>query len=228
MRRFARRNQPFFKTLPRLRELMRTALDRPLAAGPSANRVVHLLARRVADDFEEILTLAANGFGFGAQSLLRGMYERVVTAFHLQANPDDADNFADYHWVQRRKLANAIGSSIEKPLTPELLRDLESKYQAVKSKYQVVVCKECGAKDTNFGWHRLDAVAMAKKTGVAALEHLLVRGYYIPLEHAHSTAGSLLYQIEEKNGAPVLKTIQDPIYADQAVAAAQLLVILAV
>jgi hypothetical protein len=156
------------------------------------------------------------------------MYERVVTAFHIHQNPDDADLFLDYHWIQRRKLAHAIANSIEKAIDLESVSRLEAHYKAVKDKYQVVLCRECGAKGTNFRWHKLDVVAMANKTDVDAIRNLLVRAYYVPLEHAHSTAGSLLFQIADHKGVPVLKEQQDPLYADEAVAVAHLLVILAI
>jgi len=226
-RRFIRRNRPFLSTLPTLRRLIRLALDRGIPK-LSTDSVVYLLARRAADDFEEILVLDTNGYGFGSLSLLRGMYERVVTAFHLHENPGDTDAFTDYHWVQRRKLARAIGDSIEKPLSPELLAQLEHNYDTVKTKYEVKLCSKCGAKGVNFRWHKLGVVDMAKGTAVQAIRDLLVRAYYIPLEHAHSTAGSLLFQVEEKNGALAIKQEQDSLWADHAVAVAQLLVLLAI
>src|SRR5438046_2686862 len=92
-RRFRRRHRAFLRILPRLRQLIRCGIDRQLPSGPATDQVVHLLARRTAEDFEEIILLASNGFGFGALSLLRGMYERVVTAFYLHYNPNDTDAF---------------------------------------------------------------------------------------------------------------------------------------
>jgi hypothetical protein len=45
-----------------------------------ADRVVFYLGRVAADDFSELLILSGNGYGIGALKVLRGMYERVVTA----------------------------------------------------------------------------------------------------------------------------------------------------
>ena len=56
----------------------------------------------------ELLVLAGNGYGIGALKILRGMYERVVTAWYLHANPEETQDFMDFYWVAQHKLARAV------------------------------------------------------------------------------------------------------------------------
>lgn len=51
------------------------------------------------EDFNEVLLLCGNGYGIGAEKLIRGMYERAVTLVYLHQHPEYADDFLDYHKV---------------------------------------------------------------------------------------------------------------------------------
>src|SRR5712671_5104755 len=66
-----------------------------------ADRVVFYLGRIAADDFNELLLLASNGWGFGALKILRGMYERVVTGAFISKNPSEARVFANDGPIKR-------------------------------------------------------------------------------------------------------------------------------
>jgi hypothetical protein len=55
-----------------------------------------------------LLLLAGNGCGLGAQKLLRGLYERAVTAAHLIQHLDEVEAYLNYHRVAQHKLLSAI------------------------------------------------------------------------------------------------------------------------
>jgi hypothetical protein len=73
-----------------------------------AEVVVFYLGRAAADDFGEIIILAGNGRGFGAYKILRGMYERIVTAAFIAKYPSEAPIFLSYSYVERQKLWNRL------------------------------------------------------------------------------------------------------------------------
>src|ERR1700745_738975 len=100
-RRFVARCEVFLREFSEIQTLFKTALARAaenqsqdslrtsVDAEPSevtqaekeiAEVVVVKLSRVVLDDFVELVILAGNGMGFGAKTILRGMYERLVTA----------------------------------------------------------------------------------------------------------------------------------------------------
>ena len=117
-----------------------------------------------ADEFQEILLLCGNGFGSGAQKLLRGLYERAITAHYLHEHPDAAElyiHFSDVHNYRRLHMWREV----EKSADPKLEEDFQNakiKYEEVKEKYQISVCKKCGTKRVNQTWTKLDFVSMAK------------------------------------------------------------------
>ena len=59
------------------------------------------LGRTASDDFGELLVLVGNGYGIGALKVLRGMYERMVTAAFLAKNPSEARSFAEEDVIQK-------------------------------------------------------------------------------------------------------------------------------
>lgn len=63
-----------------------------------AEVVVFYLGRAAADDFGELMILAGNGRGFGAYKILRGMYERIVTAAFIAKYPSEAPSFLSYSY----------------------------------------------------------------------------------------------------------------------------------
>ena len=60
--------------------------------GP-ADRVVFFLGRLCVEDFMGVLLLCGNGYGVGGLKLLRGLYERAVTAGYIAKNPNEAKIF---------------------------------------------------------------------------------------------------------------------------------------
>ncbi len=72
----------------------------------AADRVVRSLGWQVVEDFREISALSEMCLGVGAMKLLRGQYERVVTASYLSLHPEEAQDFLHYFFVQHRRLRN--------------------------------------------------------------------------------------------------------------------------
>src|SRR5205807_8034674 len=68
-----------------------------------ADHIIYGLGRVCVEDFERVLNLCGNGFGIGGMQILRGMYERQVTAAYLTKDPEEVDNFIDYHHAHARK-----------------------------------------------------------------------------------------------------------------------------
>lgn len=105
---FIGRNHLFFHTFDSLKRALEIAFLRELSSDNAADPVIFNLGRRCMDDFWDITLLCANGRGHGALALLRGMFERAVTAAYIHQHPESADDFVDYHLVQRHKTAAAI------------------------------------------------------------------------------------------------------------------------
>ena len=148
----------------------------------------------------EILLLCANGYGIGAQKLLRGMYERAVTARYLRDHPEEIDNYLKFYKIARRKLLKAIQSSIGPDvLSKEQSEKVEREFQEVRKQFEIPDCKKCGTTRLNYTWSRRDMVTMAGMSG--ALAGLIVPGYYTPTQEAHSTLGAIFSRLDAKAAA---------------------------
>ena len=123
-------------------------------------------AARCTEDFFELLLLAGNGYGFGAQKLLRGLYERAVTTAHLIQHPEDVETYLNYHHVAQHKL---LGRVIEihgpEAVSEDRRTETERLYEEVKANYMITTCKVCGTTRMNHTWNKLDVVSMAKNAG---------------------------------------------------------------
>jgi hypothetical protein len=191
---FEERNAKFIDRFPKLKIALDMAFVREFTAATPADRTIHMLGRLCIEDFMELLCLAADGYGVGALKLLRGLYERVVTAAYLANNPDETDLFLDFRFVSRHK---ALQAYIQGGTPGQEWLDKAAKaktgFEAVKARFEVDDCKKCGTKRTNYTWSKLDFVSMAKTTGIGKL---LAHAYYEPLNHAHGTAEAFMLRLK--------------------------------
>ena len=136
----------FMRRYPKLSALLNRVLIRSGATDSPADRVVFFLGRLMAEDFMEILLLCGNGYGVAGLKLLRGMYERAVTATYLSKNPSEAELFLDYHHVHEWKLCKrAVDTYKPEPvLPPEHIERMKADFEQVRSKFTEILCEKCG------------------------------------------------------------------------------------
>jgi hypothetical protein len=84
--RFARANEGFLEGLPNLIRAGEIAFSSRQLRVRSANMAIYSLDSLCKQDFWDILLLCGNGCGMSAPKVLRGMYERAVTANYLHLN----------------------------------------------------------------------------------------------------------------------------------------------
>jgi hypothetical protein len=196
---FEQRQKLFVERAPLLGRAIEQAFNRSFKSADSVDPVIFYLGHLCAEDFEEIALLVAHGYGTGAMALLRGMYERVVTARYLHENPKEADLFLDFHWVQQSKAARAIKETFGDLLPEEQVKRLdESQAQGeeVKERFRITRCKKCGDTGINHTWNKRGLTDMAKVAG-NKLGDWIVPCYYEPLSYAHSTVRGFLSRLEQ-------------------------------
>jgi hypothetical protein len=193
---FENRHPLFFERFSHLREALHTAFLRTGATTEPIDRFVFFYGRLCCEDFFEVLLCCGNGLGAAALKLVRTLYERAVTLRYLHEHPDELPAFWDFHHIQAYRLFVSIEQTFGKDaISEDTAAEVKARYQGVKDDFKVPVCKECGTDRVNHTWNKLDFVSMAKKTG--SLGGLIVPGYYVPMKHAHATAGSMYSRIEQ-------------------------------
>lgn len=221
---FRRRNEEFFHGVDVLYDCLEIAFRRPFDTEDKAAAVIFYIGNRCEDDFQEIMLLAANGFGWGATAHLRGMYERAVIASYLLEHPTEVNDFIDFDFVQRWKAAQAIKRALNIDAEKdEEFAKLKEDFDSVRERFLVPDCDKCGTTRLNHTWSKLDFVSMA---GKVSLKDLIVPAYYIPLSQGHGTfasAGARLSQSE--NGALFVDTTIGMAEADRSFQLAHLLLI---
>src|ERR1039457_230928 len=83
-------------------------------------------------EFEEILLLCGNGYGSGANKLLRTFFERVTTLGYLAKHPDKVQQFIDYtpvHW--HKLLTEARNKHDQVGLSEEEISEIERGFEKV-------------------------------------------------------------------------------------------------
>lgn len=194
---FAETHRLFLERFPSLRSALEIAFIRMGTTAESVDRVVFFTGRLCAEDFFEVLLLCGNGYGVGAMKILRGMYERVVTARYLHVHPEETESFLDFHCVSEYKLARAIREVFGTSALPkEKFEEVEANYQKVRDKFMVTDCKKCGTKRLNHTWSQLDLVSMARASGPTG--DRIVDAYYVPTQYVHGTATAIFRRLEER------------------------------
>jgi len=188
----------------------------------SIDKVVFYLGRLCAEDLMEILLLCGNGYGVGAFKLLRGMYEKAVTAAYLSKNPMEAELFLDYYHVQLLKSINHFkeGMSeddVRKYFTDAQLKEIQQAADSVRHKFP-----------NRMSWSNLSTPAMAKAAGngYKDLYHL---AYFLPTLQLHSTVAAVVERLTlTDDGAMTFKDGSQPEIARQAMITAHNVILLVI
>jgi hypothetical protein len=213
---FRQRQSLFFESSGNLNEALSVAFDREFEPDEVADAVIHWFGCRVRRDFDEVMLLAANGFGWGATAHLRGMYERAVTLRYLHQVPAKAIDFVDFDVVQRRKRAEAIKRTMGVDAEDEsAIVQLEAQFNSIKPRFLVSHCDHdnCEKQKLNHTWQSLDFIAMAQQVG--KLGTLIVAAYYMPLAQTHGTFASAAYNLTELRGSLIHDNSADEREADR-------------
>ncbi len=194
-RAFGARHSEFLQRFVNIGKAIDAAFQRSWHSTELLDRTLYFLGRLVAEEFMEILLLCANGYGIGALKLVRGMYERAVTARYLRDHPDEVDNYRAFHKVAEHKFLKAVQSSIgDDVLSQAQTEKIERDFEEVRERFMVPDCKTCNTTRLNHTWSRRDIVSMARMSG--DLWQLIVPAYYQPTREAHSTIGAIFSRLD--------------------------------
>jgi Family of unknown function (DUF5677) len=193
---FAIRNAEFTRRFVNLEKAIDTAFKRVHQTSTLLERTVYFLGRLAVEEFMEILLLCANGYGIGAQKLVRGMYERAVTARYLYKHPDEVRNYLDFNRVTDHKFLLAFQSTMGHDVfSQEQTVKIKRNFEAVKAQFMVSDCKTCKTTRLNHTWSKVDIVSMARMSD-ENLWSLLVPAYYLPTQEFHSTIGAIFSRLD--------------------------------
>lgn len=176
-RAFAARHPDWQGTLSRLNDALTTVFIRDVPVDPPGKHVAFALGRVALEDFAEVILLSGNGYGVGALKILRGMYERVVTALYLLKNPGEVDDFIDFDAVNAHKFlmhAKDSGADLTK-LPSERVAAVKAKYDKVKNRY-------------SGSWTKKDLKTRASEVGLGNAYGLM---YFSPTLHEHASIAGL-------------------------------------
>jgi hypothetical protein len=113
---------------------------------PQDNTIL-AIALACLKEFEEIVLLCGNGYGSGANKLLRAFFERVITLGYLAKHPDKVHQFIDYsdvHW--HKLLIEARDKHANIGLSEGDVARIENAYAGSKERYVEDVCNTCKTK----------------------------------------------------------------------------------
>jgi hypothetical protein len=164
-----------------------------------ADLAVFYLGRISADDFTELLLLSSNGWGFGALKILRGMYERVVTAAFISKNPAEARAFAGDTPIKKGNIWKRTVQwmpELKERYSVEQIQSIEADYKEALEKRAQTRCNKCGQPITQGAWTRVDLETMAKNTD-AGLAVLYASCYLEPTCHSHATSYGIERRLRE-------------------------------
>lgn len=151
------------------------------------------LGYQCATTFEEVRLVCREGFGLAGAKLLRGLYERVVTAAYFIKNPEAATEFVRSFDLDFGKLLHrnqeffrTNGVDPNQILPDDVLKGVEKSYKEAREKVRENSCKECGAPRG-----RVDVVSMAQNALPSLVPYLGI-AYLQPTLHVHASWYSIV------------------------------------
>ena len=160
--------------------------------------IVYTLGRIALDDFGELIVLAGNGWGIGALKILRGMYERCVTAAYIAKTPEASRVFADSIWTHKAKVWKRLvelNPKLGEGETPPDVKTIQDEAKRAQDLKKESVCKSCGQLKKIDAWTALDLASMARIAG-KDLESLYLPCYLEPTSHMHATGAGTAARME--------------------------------
>ena len=197
LRHFDESHRTFIEKVGPLFDTFNKIFDRKVKGDePTASKVIFHLGMLCVEDFKEILLLCSNGYGIGGLKILRGLYEKAVTADYLSAYPEQAEIFLDYFWVHLRKTINHQKKAYKGHiLTPEEVAEIEAEYNKVKDKFQETLCKVCGTTKPQMSWTKLSTEAMAEAAN-SPLRTSYYECYFLPTLQTHTTVPAIFERLK--------------------------------
>jgi hypothetical protein len=143
-----------------------------------SDKYIFILAFAANEDFHELFVLAGNGLSVGALKILRGMYEKVITALYLANHPDKTADFAAFCAVDTYRITMRLPVDLrESFLSAARVREIEEDYREVEPRFT-----NPRTKKIRRSWTPLSLDQLAKE----AKDDL--DGVYGPLHEAYAPA----------------------------------------
>ncbi len=191
---FIKYHDPLEKTIDRV-------FERDLGPAIKIDRTVFGLGIICAEDFQQAYILCGNGFGIGALQIVRGMYERQVTAAYLSKFPGEVDAFLSYHHIHRYKdlvhLKAMYPDKVNEWMPPERQAEIEENYKTRRDDFMTTKCETCKTTRPMMSWTKVDTATMAQKAD-ANLAQNYYADYFRPTMMSHATMTSLLSRLAKE------------------------------
>src|SRR5260370_30325144 len=122
--------------------------------------------------------------------MLRGMYERIVTAAFISKNPPEARLFLSHSFIERDKVwrrFKELMPDYPDKRTAEDIKAFEEELREAKTRLKDSVCKKCNQPISQEAWTRKALDVMAEKAD-GNLARAYAYCYLLPTLHSHATA----------------------------------------
>lgn len=206
------RNPKALPAFMRLLDLTNKAFGRPYQIRSRVEDICFHLGETCRTDFLEILFLAVNGYGIGAQKLLRGLFERALALEYIRQNPDKAERFVRFAAIQEYKASKAavevVGVEQFNAAMPSENRfeEQENRYQEIRGEFEQTDCKKCKIKRVAISWD-VDVKTMVDRVGEPF--GVLYFGCYVLANlHVHATLASA-FQRDSNDGTSEQRNIDE-------------------
>jgi hypothetical protein len=218
---FHRRNVSFLDAWTRLHTLLERVFVRNLTDPSQVDLHVLYLGRLCVEDFAEVLLVCGNGYGIAGKKLLRGLFERALTACYLHKHPDEAPNFEDYWHVKVHELAGDVREVLgPDAVSDEALAELKSRADAVRERFTIGSGKK---KRLQHSWTRLGVAAMAREC--PEIGEYFLPAYRDTLSHVHANFGGIILRLGMAGEAIAFQDESSPEECDQVLVTAHALLL---
>ena len=196
--RFSNRVPGFVEEIPNIYSLARAVFERSMPPTKD-DLVIEGLGLLAWEDFEEIVTLAASGRGFGALKLLRGMFERIATVSYLQKHTDEIEAFRAYEPVRSFKIVSDARASFgADAVGDQFYSEQKQAREEVRDRFMQDCCDSsgCEKKRVMISWRKKSILDIAKGADVHLRQQAFML-YYFGMLEAHPTFTSITSRMTE-------------------------------
>ncbi len=132
-----------FQTCSALKQLLEEASQIEFESEHPQSLAVYGLGHLCVEDFLEIMVLEEHEYHGGSRKLLRGLFERMITAEVIADDLTEARRFFDYYHVDLRKLVRR-SEGVYGPADPLKGTEHEELNKRARDQFRRKKCEHCG------------------------------------------------------------------------------------
>jgi hypothetical protein len=184
-----------------LRTLTRLVIQSRLTEDDLVGQLIVAFITTSLPDIDDIMTLTHYDSHYGAQKILRPLFERTVTLKYIVENPSEAERFVGYQAIDWEQVIAGIETLTSLSMSETGRTNLRNAAQKARDGYKQAPCPECGLRKQT-SWTSLSSRDMSVRVGMG---HMHLHSFLMASKLIHPSFWGMKESVNDSS--PMFNTL---------------------